>query len=96
MYDPKTNKNVDWHDLSANEKLKHLIDENAWYVGEILAERGTETTHENNVAIARRFVEANYPELWHLVHGNFTTWPKPGALEKLVDKRTGFRLILRR
>ena len=56
MYDPRTNSGIGWHDLTAEQKIKHLVDENTWLAGMLSARMGKETTHEQNVKIARRFV----------------------------------------
>ena len=92
MYDPRLNDNIDWRDLPATDKVRHLIDENAWLIGEMLGKQGIPSTHENNMAIARRFVRSSYRELWQTVHGNFYTWPEPNALEKMVGNTTSFRV----
>ena len=85
MYDPEKNEGIDWHDLTATEKVKYLIDENTWLAGVLSAEMGKQTTQEQNIQMARKFVYVNYRELWQLVHGNFPTWPAENSLQKMVN-----------
>ena len=72
-----------------NWQIKHLVDENTWLAGMLSARMGKETTHEQNVKIARRFVREHYHELWEAVHRDraCNTWPANGSLEAMIADR---------
>ena len=85
------NNGVDWHDLTGLEKFTHLVEENTWLAGVLAAEMGIDTTHQQNLKMARRFVARNYPKLWELIHGNGAclTWPSTASLRDMVRKAQG-------
>ena len=89
MYDPRKNNGIDWHDLTAQQKLDFLIQENTWFAGILSGKMGKTTNHEQNVKIARRYVYKYYPKLWELVHGNgamlSSLWPEEGGLSKMIQ-----------